>query len=205
MLSALFLFMVPLISPMVLALLLPSAGKELELLPLTTSIPPIFVSFSIATLIALAFVSRVNLPLTQRIQKQVFTLGYVEDNQSSLFSSFGFSVVLWVLVASNFIGDYVCQKIAFKDTTIDISHVIPNYLNCQVWNYSAIAFIAGIGLGYFLWVFFQVRLIEKETKQTIFVHHYKTREWSLWTIPIAAIIIFVIGFAFYQIFTLGAQ
>jgi len=160
--------------PIVLTFQYSRIPEELVLTSLGKLILPIFGTFAMGALVSLTLARRITMPVIQKIQRQFHTLGYVEDNQRSLFSNFGFNLMLGVIIAFSTIGSYLCQEWSLEATTIHVSHSIMNNLRCQVWGDSIGAFIAGIGMVGFLWIFFQVRLVEKETKQIIFVHHYKT-------------------------------
>ena len=179
--------------------------EEIELPTLPKFILPILGAFAMGALVSLTLVRRFTLPLIQKIKNQFLTLGYVEDNQGPLFSNFGFNLFSGVIFGLATIGDYLCYELSMEDVTISLSYFSWNLLRCQAWNYSISAFIAGIGIVGFLWLFFQVRRVEKETNQIIFVHYYKPVWTAFWIIPLTVVVVGILGYTFFQIFTLGAR
>ncbi len=166
-LFALTLLVLAAFGPLVMMFQYSRIPEEIELPTLGKLILPILGAFAIGALVSLTLVRRVALPVIHKIKKQFLALGYVEDNQRSLFSNVGFNLFLGVIIGFSTIGDYLCQDLLLENATISLSHLSWNLLRCQVWGHSIGAFIAGIGIVGFLWMFFQVRLVEKETKQRI--------------------------------------
>lgn len=163
-LFALTLLVLAAFGPLVMMFQYSRIPEEIELPALGKLILPIFGAFAMGVLASLTLVRRVVLPVIHKIKNQFLTLGYVEDNQCSLFSNFGFNLFLGVIIGFSTIGDYLCQELSLEDATISLSHLSWNLLRCQVWDYSIGAFIAGIGIVGFLWMFFQVRLLNSTYK-----------------------------------------
>lgn len=181
-------------------------GEVLESPPLDTLLLPIVSIFVISILISLALVRRITFSLTKRIRDQSFAVGYVEDIQGFFFSNFGSNLFLGMTTGLFILGFWVCPWLWVNAGTMDFSYATKRYFSCQTLDFSILAFVAAIGMVYFLWMLFQVKLLEKETNNPILVHHYKKRDSSLLGITIlTAVVAYLITQGFYQLFTLGAQ
>ena len=202
-LFALALLVLAALGPLVMMFQYSRIPKEIELPTLGKLILPILGAFAMGVLVSLTLVRRVLPPVIHKIKNQFLALGYVEDNQFALLSNFGFNLFLGVIIGFSTIGDYLCQELSLGDPTRNIVHASWDLLRCQVWDYSIGAFIAGIGIVGFLWMNFQVKLIEKETKQIIFVQYGKTEPVSFWIILLAVVVVAIVGYTFFRLVTLG--
>ena len=202
-LFSLTLFVLAAFGPLIMTFQYSRIPEEIELPTLIKLILPILGAFATGVLISLTLVRRVVLPVIHKIKNQFLTLGYVEDNQFALLSNFGFNLFLGVIIVFSTIGDYLCQELSLEDQTRSVSHLSWDFLRCQVWDYSIGAFIAGIGIVGFLWMCFQVRLVEKETKQIVLVHYCKKEPASFLVILLAVVMMAIVGYTFFQLVTLG--
>ena len=177
--------------------------EEIEIPTLANFILPIIGAFAMGVLFSLTLVRRVVLPVIQKIKKQFLAFGYVVDNQSSLLSNFGINLFLGVILGFSTIGDFLCHELALGEAGTSLHHFSWNLLRCQAWNYSIGAFLAGMGMVGFLWLFFQVRRVENEIKQIIIVHYYKSVAASFWLVLMAMVVVGIVGYTFFQLFTLN--
>ena len=204
-LSSLIFFLLAAWGPLVMMFQFSGILEEREIPILTNFILPIIGVFAMGVLVSLTFVRRVVLPVIQNIKKQFSTLGYVVGNQSSLITNFGATLVLGVIFGFLTIGDFLCYLLPLDEADTSLDHFLWNLLRCQAWNYSIGAFLASMGMVGFLWLFFQVRRVENETKQIIFVHYFKKAAASFWLVLLGVVVVGVVGYTFFQIFTLNQK
>jgi hypothetical protein len=167
---------------------------------------PMVSAFAISILISLVFIRRITFSLTKRIRTQTFELGFVEDRQGFLFSNFGSNLFFGITSGFFGIAFFVCPEFLINSGTEDLSRATKIYFMCQTFEFSILAFVAGAGMVYFLWMFFQARLLEKEVNHPILVHYYKAQDSSLLGLIISGMVVaYIITQAFFHLLTLGVQ
>lgn len=180
-------------------------GEAFEAPPLEELLLPMVSAFAISILIFLVFIRRITFSLTKRIRAQSFELGFVEDPQGFLFSNFGSNLFFGMTTGFLAIEFFVCPGFLMNLGTQDFSQATKIYFRCRTFDFSIIAFVTAAGMVYFLWMFFQVRLLEKEVNHPILVHYYKARDSSLFGLIILGVgVAYIITQAFFQLVTLGA-
>lgn len=164
----------------------PSTQPALYVLALGTLASWLFGKFAIA-------------PLAKSFKTQHISNGVVLDNQNSVFANFGLNFVLGCLIGISTTEAFICEI----NPSDDLSTSVSDLFNCRSWINSLTSLIAGIFTGLGLALIKQVLAIEKETNKQMMVQYYSTKQWSLVVVAVAAIVVFIIGLAFYKIFTLG--
>ena len=174
-LHALTLLGVASIGPLSLAYLMNRLSHTLVFPTFETVILPVWGTFAIAVLATLTIVQKITGPMTKRLRHQFLTLGYVEDYPGFFFKYFGVNLFIWVLIGILFLEEVGCQEWGLQAAESNLAWVPISFYQCSIWAYSVMACIAGIGIVFYLWVLWEVRLMEKETNQLMRVHYYKTR------------------------------
>lgn len=183
----------------ILALTLePSAERAGMPAPVRIALP-IAEAFFIATVASLAVAKWTTSPVISSIRARIDNQGALSDNRSSIFSDFGFNIFFGVLIGITILGQDICK---WTDSST-ISRSIEKTLECYLFTEISAAILAGLGVGFVLWIYLQVRQIEATVNSKIMVQRYRTRSWSFWIIAGGAGLTYIIIYAFYKIFTLG--
>jgi hypothetical protein len=182
----------------ILALTLePSAERAGMSAPVRIALP-IAEAFFIATVVSLAVAKWTTSPVISSIRARIDSQGTLIDNRSSIFSDFGFNIFFGVLIGITILGQDICK---WTDSST-ISRSIEKTLECYLFTEISAAILAGLGVGFVLWIYLQVRQIEVAANTRLMVQRYRTRSWSFWIIAGGAGLTYIIIYAFYKIFTL---
>lgn len=160
---------------------------------------PIAEGFFIATIASLAVAKWTTSSVISSIRARIGSQGLLSDNRSSVFSDFGFNIFFGLLIGITILGQTICNWTYTSAT----SHSIEKTLDCYLFSEISAAILAGLGVGFVLWIYLQVRQIEVAANTRLMVQRYRTRSWSFWIIAGGAGLTYIIIYAFYKIFTLG--
>ena len=187
------------VGPLMVAFQIFRVSEKLALPSIESVLIPPLKGFGIGLMASLVIGKWATSRLAAHFKSQHMSQGVIPDNQNSLFANFGFNLGMGALIGLSLADGYFCNT----PITEDISGSLSIRLNCQTLINSASTFFVGILTGFGLWLIYQVSSIEKEMNQIMIVQHYTTNQWSLIMITVSAIVIYVVGFAFYKIFTLS--
>ena len=162
---------------------------------------PIATAFFIATVASLAIGKWTTAPVIRTIRARIEIQGSLSDNRSSIFSDFGFNIYFGVLLGISILGQDICKWTDIPTASRSIEGTLSCYLSAEI----TMAILAGLGVGFVLWIYFRVRQFEGTANTKIMVQRYRARSWSFWIIAGGAGLTYVIIYAFYKIFTLGHQ
>lgn len=162
---------------------------------------PIAAAFFIAMLVSFATGKLTASPVIKGIRASVKDQGSLNDNRSSIFSDFGFSLFFGILIGLSIVLNYLCERLFLLPGRSAIEKTLDCYLFANVGE----AIAAGLGAGFILWIYLGVSRIERETNSKIMVQRYTTRNGSFGVIALSAVVACIVVYTFYRIFTLGKQ
>ncbi len=164
-----------------------------------TSPGQILIVFAVSGLVTIGLGRWLTAPAVRSIRRQMQEAGALKDNESTIFSNFGFDLSLGVLIGAVFAAQYICDLMKLDSASSSIQIL----LDCYSKTIFAIVALTGLGTGFLLWIFLEVTRIEKALNQKVLLNRYTTRTWSTWALIGIAVVVFVIIRAFHQLFTLG--
>ena len=160
---------------------------------------PIAAAFFVAAVTSLAVGKWTASTVIRVVRERIDSQGLLSDNRSSIFSDFGFNFFFGALLGISFLGQDLCEWTYTPTTLRSAERTLYCYLSAEI----IMAILAGLGVGFVLWIYLQVRQIEVAANTRLMVQRYRTRSWSFWIIAGGAGLTYIIIYAFYKIFTLG--